>query len=111
LPVSLRISVGRLPADVEATAYFVISETLTNVVKHAGADLATVTAEAEGDVLRVEIRDDGVGGADPSRGSGLIGLSDRVEALGGTFGVDSPPGSGTTLLIEIPLTPTPHAQR
>jgi signal transduction histidine kinase len=61
-------------------------------------------------VLRVEIRDDGVGGGDPSQGSGLIGLSDRVEALGGTFGVD-PPGSGTTLVIEIPLTPTPHAQR
>ena len=111
LPVSFRISVGRLPADVEATAYFVISEALTNVVKHAGADLATVTAKAQGELLRVEIRDDGVGGADPSQGSGLIGLSDRVEALGGTFAVNSPSAGGTTLLIEIPLTPTPHAQR
>jgi signal transduction histidine kinase len=103
LPVSLRISVGRLAADVETTAYFVISEALTNVVKHASADRATVAAKAESGVLRVEISDDGVGGADPSQGSGLVGLSDRIEALGGTLAVSSPAGSGTALLIEIPL--------
>jgi signal transduction histidine kinase len=103
LPVSLRISVGRLAADVEATAYFVISEALTNVVKHASADRATVAAQTESGVLRVEISDDGVGGADPSRGSGLVGLSDRIEALGGTLEVSSPPGSGSALRIEIPL--------
>jgi signal transduction histidine kinase len=103
LPVCLGISVGRLPADVEATAYFVISEALTNVVKHADADRATVTVQAEGGALRVEIRDEGIGGADPARGSGLVGLRDRAEALGGTIEVTSPSGRGTTLLIEIPL--------
>ena len=76
---------------------------LTNVVKHASANRATVTVQAEGDALRVEIRDEGVGGADPARGSGLVGISDRVEALGGTLEVNTPPGSGTTLLTEIPL--------
>jgi signal transduction histidine kinase len=103
LPVTLGVSVGRLPADVEATAYFVISEALTNVVKHASADRATVTVEAEQGALRVEIRDDGIGGTDPAKGSGLVGLNDRIEALGGTLEVTSPAGSGTTLLIEIPL--------
>jgi signal transduction histidine kinase len=103
LPVGLGISVGRLPADVEATSYFVISEALTNVVKHASADRATVTVQAEGGALRVEIRDEGIGGADPARGSGLVGLRDRAEALGGTIEVMSPAGRGTTLLIEIPL--------
>jgi signal transduction histidine kinase len=103
VPVSVGMSAGRLPADVEATAYFVISEGLTNVVKHASADHATVTVQAEPGAVRVEIRDDGIGGADPARGSGLVGISDRVEALGGTLEVNTPPGSGTTLLIEIPL--------
>jgi signal transduction histidine kinase len=76
---------------------------LTNVVKHASADGATVKVQAEGDALRVEIRYEGVGGADPDRGSGLVGLRDRVEALGGTIEVMSPAGRGTTLLIDIVL--------
>jgi signal transduction histidine kinase len=103
LPVSVEVSVERLPAGVEATAYFVVSEALTNAVKHAGADGATVTARTERGELRLEIRDDGIGGADPGRGSGLVGLNDRVEALGGTLRVTSPTGKGTTLLIEIPV--------
>jgi signal transduction histidine kinase len=82
VPVSVGMSAGRLPADVEATAYFVISEGLTNVVKHASADHATVTVQAEPGAVRVEIRDDGIGGADPARGSGLVGISDRVEGAG-----------------------------
>jgi signal transduction histidine kinase len=102
LPVSVDVSAERLPADVEATVYFVISESLTNVVKHARADRAKVTVQAGHGGLRAEIRDDGIGGADSSRGSGLIGLSDRIEALGGKLEVTSPAGSGTTLLIEIP---------
>jgi signal transduction histidine kinase len=103
VPVSVGMSAGRLPADVEATAYFVIGEGLTDVVKHAGADHATVTVQAEPGAVRVEIRDNGIGGADPARGSGLVGISDRVEALGGTLEVNTPPGSGTTLPTEIPL--------
>ena len=103
LPVTVRISVGRLPASVEATAYFVISEALTNVVKHARASRAGVTVEAEHGALRVEVRDDGIGGADPVGGSGLVGLSDRIEGVGGTLEVISPAGRGTTLRIGIPL--------
>jgi signal transduction histidine kinase len=92
LPVSLDVSVERLPAGVEATAYFVVSEALTNVVKHARADCATVKARAERGELRMEICDDGIGGADPEHGSGLVGLSDRVAAVGGTLEVASPAG-------------------
>jgi signal transduction histidine kinase len=103
LPVSVEVAVERLPASVEATAYFVVSEALTNVVKHARADGATVMARAERGELRLEIRDDGIGGADPGRGSGLVGLSDRVEALGGALRVTSPTGKGTTLSIGIPV--------
>jgi signal transduction histidine kinase len=102
LPVSAEVPVERLPPGVEATAYFVISEALTNVVKHAHADRASVIARAEHGRLRVEICDDGIGGADPA-GSGLLGLNDRVEALGGTLRVTSPAGSGTTLLIQLPV--------
>jgi signal transduction histidine kinase len=104
LPVTVQVSVQRrLPASVESTAYFVVSEALTNVLKHAHADGADVSVHAEGRWLRIEIRDDGVGGADPEQGSGLIGLSDRVEALGGTLQLISPTGSGTTLLIQLPV--------
>jgi signal transduction histidine kinase len=104
LPVSVEVSVEhRLPAAVEATAYFIVSEALTNVVKHARANRATVTAQAEREILVVEIRDDGIGGADPGRGSGLVGLSDRAQAMGGTLKVTSPAGKGTALLVEIPL--------
>ena len=103
LPVTAQVSVQRLPASVEATVYFVVSEALTNVLKHAHADRAMVTVHAEDRRLQVEICDDGTGGADPKRGSGLVGLSDRVEALGGTLQLTSPPGSGTTLRIQLPV--------
>jgi signal transduction histidine kinase len=103
LPVDTSVSTGRLPASVEATAYFVVSEALTNVVKHARADRATVTAQVDHELLRLEIRDDGVGGANPGEGSGLVGLSDRVEALGGTLKLVSPTSEGTTMMVEIPV--------
>ncbi|HWD75418.1 MAG TPA: GAF domain-containing protein [Solirubrobacteraceae bacterium] len=94
---------GRLPEQVEVAAYYAVSEALTNAVKHAQASRVRVALQVRGTTLRLEIRDDGIGGADPSQGSGLFGLSDRTEALGGTLRVTSPPGKGTTLVIEIPL--------
>jgi signal transduction histidine kinase len=113
LQVTVEISVERLPASVESTAYFIVSEALTNVLKHAHADHATVAVHAEDRWLRMEIRDDGIGGADPQQGSGLIGLIDRIEALGGALQLTSPPGGGTTLLIQLPVeapTGTPSAR-
>jgi signal transduction histidine kinase len=76
---------------------------LTNAAKHASASVVEVTAEATSDKLTMRVCDDGVGGADPARGSGLVGLKDRIEALGGTFSVHSPPGGGTTAFCELPL--------
>jgi signal transduction histidine kinase len=93
----------RLPEPVEAAAYFVISEALTNVAKYAQANEATVAVRRVNGHAEVEIADDGVGGADPGRGSGLRGLADRVGALDGSLSLDSPPGSGTTLRAEIPV--------
>jgi signal transduction histidine kinase len=93
----------RLPEHVEAAAYYVVSEALTNAAKHAQAFKVHVELEAGARTVRLAIRDDGVGGADPGRGSGLVGLSDRVEALGGTLELTSPAGRGTTLRIEIPV--------
>jgi len=93
----------RLPEPVEVAAYYVVSEALTNAAKHAHASVVNVELDAHDEILQLAIRDDGVGGADPGQGSGLVGLSDRVEALGGTPQVTSPAGSGTTLLIEVPL--------
>jgi signal transduction histidine kinase len=93
----------RLSAAVEATAYFVVSEALANVAKYASATTATVAAECPADSLRVEVTDDGVGGADPTRGSGLRGLADRVAALGGSLSIISPTGGGTRVIAEIPL--------
>jgi signal transduction histidine kinase len=105
VPVRLDVRIGgRLPEPVEVAAYYVVSEMLTNAAKHARASVARVDAEASGGTLRVSVRDDGIGGADPARGSGLIGLRDRVEALGGTFSVDSPDGGGTTVCCALPLT-------
>jgi signal transduction histidine kinase len=117
LPVSVDVPAQRLPAGVEATAYFVISEALTNVVKHAGAHRAMVKAGVEGGALRVEILDDGVGGvAAPAGdgGSGLGALEDRVSALDGRLAVDSPPGGGTRVCALLPLPgdgPSPGASR
>jgi signal transduction histidine kinase len=102
IPVHVDVSVERLPAVVEATGYFVIAEALTNVAKHARARAARVAATLDGGVLRVQIDDDGVGGADAG-GSGLVGLAERVSALDGVFDVRSAPGSGTCIAATIPL--------
>ncbi len=103
LPVSVDIAPERLPAGVEATAYFVISEALTNVVKHAQAGAATVTAEVQHGQLRVEISDDGIGGARGGPGTGLGGLEDRVSALDGRLLLDSPAGGGTRVCALLPV--------
>ncbi|HTQ67797.1 MAG TPA: AAA family ATPase [Solirubrobacteraceae bacterium] len=106
LPVTVDVSGERFPARIESTAYFIVSEALTNVAKHANANSAEVTARVERGVLRVEIVDDGVGGADSTLGTGLVGLKDRVEALGGRMLLDSPHGAGTRLRMDLPLTAT-----
>ena len=93
----------RLAPGIEATAYFVVSEALTNVVKYAGATRANVAADCDGATLRVAVSDNGVGGADDSRGTGIRGLRDRVSALGGHLTVVSPTGEGTVLVAEIPI--------
>jgi len=93
----------RLPRAVEASAYFVVSEALANVAKYASATRATISAECAGTSLRVEVADDGVGGADAGGGSGLRGLADRVTALGGSLSVVSPAGGGTRVVADIPL--------
>jgi signal transduction histidine kinase len=92
-----------LPRSVEAAVYFVTAEALTNVAKYAHAEGAWVGLSLEGDCVRLEIRDDGVGGADSSVGGGVAGLCDRVEALDGALTIESPPGGGTTVIAEIPL--------
>jgi len=94
-----------LPERVEVSAYYVIAEALTNAAKHARASAVTVIVEAaDADaVLRVAVRDDGAGGADFARGTGLVGLKDRMEALGGRIFLDSPRGAGTCLRVELPL--------
>jgi signal transduction histidine kinase len=103
LPVSIDVERQRFPAGIEATAYFVVSESLTNVVKHSGAERAEVSAKADEGVLRVEIRDDGIGGAAPDGGTGLVGLRDRVTALQGSLRIESPPGGGTRVVMTLPL--------
>ncbi|MFB9839318.1 GAF domain-containing sensor histidine kinase [Actinoallomurus acaciae] len=113
-PVAVNLDVcldERLPQRYEVTAYYVISEALTNAAKHAFASVVRVAVDVEGvgvknkkdKAVHLSIRDDGVGGADPTHGSGLIGLTDRIEAIGGTITVVSPEGGGTTLQAEIPL--------
>jgi signal transduction histidine kinase len=103
VPVDVRVDVAvRPPASVEAAAYFVASEALTNVAKHAGASMATVTVRRTADRLTVQVQDDGVGGASLDRGSGLAGLRDRVGALDGELHLLSPEGGPTVLMVEIP---------
>ena len=112
LPVEVEVPIERrLPAPIEAAAYYVVSEALTNTTKHASASGARVAVEDADGTLRLSIRDDGAGGADPRRGSGLTGLRDRVEALGGAIAVSSPAGQGTVLVVELPLEhePAPSA--
>jgi signal transduction histidine kinase len=104
VPVELTVRApGRLSEPIEVGAYFVVSEALTNAAKHADASSVVVDVEADDGVLRLCVRDDGVGGADFARGSGLVGLKDRVEALGGRIAVESVPGTGTVLRVELPL--------
>ena len=104
LPVELEIDVPqRLPDSIEVASYYVVSEALTNAAKHAKASHVKVSVEVAGPALAVEISDDGVGGTDPERGSGLAGLRDRVEALGGSLEIDSAPGGGTSLRVKIPV--------
>jgi signal transduction histidine kinase len=103
VPVELELRIdGRLPEQVEVAAYYLVSEALTNAAKHAHASVVHVGLAVADDTVRIVIRDDGVGGADPAGGTGLIGLRDRVEALGGTIELASPAGRGTSLAVTIP---------
>jgi signal transduction histidine kinase len=103
IPVELQVDLDRrLPERIEAAAYYVVSEALTNAAKHSHASAVRVDVEAGDGALGVSIRDDGVGGAAPGKGSGLLGLKDRVNALGGEIEVDSPSGGGTSLRVRIP---------
>ena len=95
-------SLGRLPGPVETAAYFVVAESLANIAKYADASEAWVTVGRENGNARVEIRDDGKGGATPDGGTGLRGLADRVGALDGDLTIDSPPSGGTRIVAEIP---------
>ena len=105
VPVDLQVRADeRLPEPVEVSAYYVVAEALTNAAKHARASAVSVEAEVAGDLLRVTVRDDGAGGACLAGGTGLAGLKDRVEALGGRIILHSPPGAGTSLRAELPLT-------
>jgi signal transduction histidine kinase len=102
IPVEVDVPAGRLPEPIEATAYFVVAGSLTNVAKPARAKRATVTARVDGVDLNIGVRDDGVGIA-RSDGSGLVGLRDRLAALDGTLAVDSPAGGGTVVIATLPL--------
>jgi signal transduction histidine kinase len=103
IPVELEVDADhRLPEAIEAAAYYVVSEALTNAAKHSGASAVQVHVASHDELVRISIRDDGVGGAAPGQGSGLIGLKDRVEALGGKIEIDSPSGGGTSLRVRIP---------
>ncbi len=102
VPVEIEVPTGRLPSAVEATAYFVVAEALTNVAKHACAGRAEVTARIQDGTLAVRVRDDGVGGARPD-GSGLVGLADRLAVLDGQLRVESPADGGTLVVADIPL--------
>jgi signal transduction histidine kinase len=104
IPVELDITADtRLPEPIEVAAYYVASEALANATKHAQASRVEVFLATRNGRLLLSVRDDGVGGADTARGSGLVGLSDRVQALGGTVSVHSPAGAGTRLLVDLPV--------
>jgi signal transduction histidine kinase len=110
VPVSLRIApgLGRFAEPIEIGVYYVVSEALANAAKHAGASEVSIAIDADAEAVRAKVADDGVGGAALGGGSGLIGLADRVEALGGRLTLDSPPGQGTTISIELPLVAPPR---
>jgi signal transduction histidine kinase len=106
VPVDVDVRLpGRLPPSIEVTAFFVVGEALTNVARHSGANRAAVTASVDGDRVLLRVRDDGVGGADPAGGTGLVGLADRVAAVGGTVALSSPPGGPTVLQVDFPGAP------
>ena len=110
VPVDLNLKLSSRPAEhLQVAGYYVASEALTNTAKHAQASVITMRVDSRDGALTLLIRDDGIGGADPSRGSGIIGLKDRVEALGGTISVLSPPGHGTTLHVHLPAIPSAAA--
>jgi signal transduction histidine kinase len=102
LPIDVNVTSTRLPVEIEASAYFIVAEAMTNVVKHSRAAGAQVTAAVDDGTLSVEVRDDGTGGADPE-GHGLLGLRDRAAALGGRLRIDSPHGGGTVVTVELPV--------
>jgi signal transduction histidine kinase len=102
LPVDVDVAAERFPAEIEASAYFIVAEALTNVVKHAHAGQAEVRTFVDDCMLHVEVRDDGVGGADPG-GHGLVGLRDRATALGGRLSIESPAGGGTVVAASLPV--------
>ncbi|GAA3439759.1 signal transduction histidine kinase [Kutzneria kofuensis] len=105
VPVDLRVpATMRLPERLAINGYYIVSEAVTNAVKHAQASIITITIGITDDVLRIEVHDDGIGGADLAAGTGLLGLKDRAEALGGRLHIDSPRGQGTTLRAEFPIT-------
>jgi signal transduction histidine kinase len=107
VPVDVEVPTERFPPAIEASAYFVVAEALTNIVKHSGAERAEVRVRVDDGVLHVEVRDDGAGGARPD-GSGLLGLQDRLTALGGGLRVESPPGRGTRIAATLPFSSNPH---
>jgi signal transduction histidine kinase len=109
IPVELDVrAAARLPERVEVAAYYVVSEALANAAKYADASAVKVDVAARDGALCVDVRDDGRGGADPTRGSGLLGLMDRAEAIGGTISLESPRGGGTRLRVELPLDDRPR---
>jgi signal transduction histidine kinase len=104
IPIELHIdTASRYPPPVEVAAYYVVSEAITNTTKHADASHVEVTVEQQDATLRLHVRDDGIGGADPKRGSGLTGLRDRVEALSGAIDITSPTGDGTVIQVSLPV--------
>jgi signal transduction histidine kinase len=105
VPINVEVTLdGRLPAPVEAAAYYIASEALTNVAKHAQANAVDLIAANDEGILTLQVRDNGIGGVDARDGSGILGLTDRVEALGGTISIVSPPRGGTTLSVRLPST-------
>jgi transcriptional regulator of acetoin/glycerol metabolism len=110
LPVAVKVTAQRFPEALEATAYFIVVEALTNALRHASASSVQIEAVADGAVLRLAVRDDGVGGARTDGSSGLLGLSDRAAALNGELRVDSPPGQGTLVAATLPIPARPPAK-
>jgi signal transduction histidine kinase len=110
LPVTVAVTAARFPAPLEATAYFIVAEAVTNTVNHARAQSAHIAAVVNGGLLRLEVRDDGVGGASYDAGSGLVGLRDRAAAVNGALDVRSPVGGGTVVTATLPI-PATSARR